>query len=265
MSSILEIAKKLNKEFSDSTALPGNIAISDEVNSLDKQYIIYQHLNRLNNKCYIGQTCQFKVMYRWGYNGNHYNKQPKFFRAIQKYGWDNFEHIILKDKIYDKEQANYWEIYFIYKYDSIKNGYNVDLGGNNYIGTMSCKSIVMLDTKGSILNYFKSITDASIYIKNLQNRDSTIKRISTNISNVCHRKLKYAYGFGWCFLDDLPNYKSPQRISNKRPVIQKSLNGEFIKEYPSIMDACRHTGIKNITKCCNKKRKKAGNYIWEFK
>ena len=32
---------------------------------------------------------------RWGANGCNYKSSPHFYSAIQKYGWDNFEHNIL--------------------------------------------------------------------------------------------------------------------------------------------------------------------------
>ena len=55
-------------------------------------YTIYIHRNKINNKAYIGQTCNDPKK-RWE-NGNGYKKQPHFYNAIQKYGWDGFEHII---------------------------------------------------------------------------------------------------------------------------------------------------------------------------
>ena len=66
------------------------------------------HKNKINNKVYIGITCQ-KTKYRWG-AGSGYKQQPKFYRAICKYDWDNFEHIILFNKLNfeeAKEKASY--------------------------------------------------------------------------------------------------------------------------------------------------------------
>ena len=60
---------------------------------------IYLHRNKINNKVYIGQTIQSPEE-RWK-NGNGYKGCYYFYNAIQKYGWDNFEHIIL-------EQNNNW-------------------------------------------------------------------------------------------------------------------------------------------------------------
>ena len=56
-------------------------------------YTIYIHRNKINNKLYIGQTCQTPEK-RWD-NGRGYKTSERFYNAIQKYGWNNFEHIIL--------------------------------------------------------------------------------------------------------------------------------------------------------------------------
>ena len=66
-------------------------------------YNVYKHTNLINHKSYIGITSQ-KCENRWGINGKGYELQPKFYHAIQKYGWDNFQHDILYTNL-DKETA----------------------------------------------------------------------------------------------------------------------------------------------------------------
>ena len=98
---------------------------------------IYIHRNKVNGKCYVGQTVR-DLQKRWGENGNGYlghNKdgtymQPKFANAIIKYGWDNFEHLILSDIYTNQDELNAAEIATIAKYDSFNNGYNVLIGGS---------------------------------------------------------------------------------------------------------------------------------------
>lgn len=50
-------------------------------------------------------------------------------------------------------------------------------------------------------------------------------------------------------------------------IIQYSKDGEFIAEYPSIMEAERQTDISNssICRCCKGKQKSAGGFIWKYK
>ena len=97
-------------------------------------YTIYMHRNKLNNKVYIGQTKQEKLNNRWK-NGKGYKTCTYFYKAIQKYGWDNFEHIILEQGDWTLEEVNQKEQFYIQKYDSTNNkkGYNIKEGGGNDI------------------------------------------------------------------------------------------------------------------------------------
>lgn len=96
-------------------------------------YCVYKHKNKINGKVYIGITCQ-NPRKRWGRNGKKYFDSPKFYNAIQKYGWDNFEHIILYDNL-SKDEACSKEIELIdfYKSNTKKYGYNITSGGEHYI------------------------------------------------------------------------------------------------------------------------------------
>lgn len=93
-------------------------------------YCIYKHVNKINGKVYIGQTCQ-KPQYRWNH-GEGYKNCSYFYKAIQKYGWDNFQHVILEEKL-SQEEANQKEQYYIKFYNSNNDlfGYNLSSGGNN--------------------------------------------------------------------------------------------------------------------------------------
>ena len=55
--------------------------------------------------------------------------------------------------------------------------------------------------------------------------------------------------------------------ANTKPILQFSKDGEFIAEYPSIMEASRQTGCNNshIGSCCKGERKSTGGYIWKYK
>ena len=93
------------------------------------QYIVYEHVAP-NNKRYIGITHNAPTR-RWGTQGQGYKYQPKFYNAIQKYGWENFQHNILFQHL-TAQQAGIKEQELIKKYDSINNGYNNDSGGIIY-------------------------------------------------------------------------------------------------------------------------------------
>lgn len=96
-------------------------------------YTVYLHLFP-NGKTYIGITGQ-ALLRRWR-EGKGYIGQP-VYGAIQKYGWVNIEHIILKTNL-TKEEAEEAEKFYIKKYNSLShnNGYNVEVGGYT-VGAMS--------------------------------------------------------------------------------------------------------------------------------
>ena len=48
-------------------------------------------------------------------------------------------------------------------------------------------------------------------------------------------------------------------------ILQFTLDGIFICEWPSIKEAQSKLGIKHISDCCNGKRKSAGGFLWKFK
>lgn len=95
-----------------------------------EQYCVYMHVNKTNNKKYIGITKQDKPEHRWGTNGINYHESPHFFSAIQKYGWDNFEHIVVATGL-SQEEACKMEIELIaeHKTQNKEFGYNVLAGG----------------------------------------------------------------------------------------------------------------------------------------
>ena len=51
---------------------------------------------------------------------------------------------------------------------------------------------------------------------------------------------------------------------NSKPVLQFTIEGEFIRSYSSASEASRQTGICNIGKCCKGRYKTAGGFIWRF-
>jgi hypothetical protein len=87
--------------------------------------IIYILRNRKNDKCYIGQTTQtFKKRFR-----SHQHSNSLTGKAIQKYGSDNFDKLLL-ESVPEKE-LDYWETHYIQECNSIfPNGYNFESGGH---------------------------------------------------------------------------------------------------------------------------------------
>ena len=112
-------------------------------------YTVYQHKNKINGKVYIGITMQESER-RWGINGINYKSSPHFYAAIQKYGWDNFEHIILFTNL-TKEEACKKEQELIKKFNSINRefGYNSTSGGEVFIMNEETKQKISQAMKGN--------------------------------------------------------------------------------------------------------------------
>jgi group I intron endonuclease len=61
------------------------------------------------------------------------NKNFTFYHAIRKYGWDNMTWEVL-EKADSWEKAQELEMFYIAKFDTYKNGYNMTLGGDGHLG-----------------------------------------------------------------------------------------------------------------------------------
>ena len=96
---------------------------------MENKWQVYIHINKINNKKYIGITSEKDPNKRWK-NGLGYKRQI-FYKAIQKYGWDNFQHKILFTNL-TEQQAKQKEIELIALYNTNNSlyGYNQTKGGD---------------------------------------------------------------------------------------------------------------------------------------
>lgn len=95
---------------------------------------IYKITNKLNGKCYIGQSVN--IEHRWIEHKSralHLSKHSctALYFAIRKYGIDNFQFEVIEETSIDK--LNEREIYWINYFNSYYNGYNETLGGEGNI------------------------------------------------------------------------------------------------------------------------------------
>ena len=95
---------------------------------------IYKITNKINNNSYIGLSTHIED--RWKYHRDPYNwnreSNKLLYKAIIKYGIDNFEFEVLEEctsaELSEKEK------FYINKYDTYKNGYNMTAGGEDNQG-----------------------------------------------------------------------------------------------------------------------------------
>lgn len=105
-------------------------------------YTIYQALNIVNGKSYIGFDSHWPARKRHHELSSLYPRDrhyhSKFHRAMRKYGRTNFIWTVLyqsKDTSGDKNHTlAVMEPHFISQYDSYRSGYNSTLGGDGALG-----------------------------------------------------------------------------------------------------------------------------------
>lgn len=246
----------------------------------NKKWCVYVHINKINGKKYIGQTSQ-RPEKRWD-NGRGYITSSKFYGAIQKYGWSNFEHVIIADNL-SLEEANDLEILLIEKYQTQKDefGYNLDSGGHNTTHSEETKRkisesnhIAQLGNKWSDEHRAK-ISEMFSGEGNPFYGHHHTEETKTKISNAM--KGKYI-GENHPFYGQHHSKESLEKISHHR----QGKGGKRVRcintgdIFDCMMDAARWCGLSNSTsigQICNHvgKRKTAGKHPitheklqWEF-
>jgi len=94
--------------------------------------VIYKVENIINNKIYIGYTCNFHKRKLQHENETKKGSSLHFHRALRKCGLNSFIWTIIDEC--KKEDVKQKEIYWIEFYNSFKNGYNMTIGGDGALG-----------------------------------------------------------------------------------------------------------------------------------
>lgn len=114
-----------------------------------KEWSVYMHISPFGKR-YIGITSQ-KPETRWNY-GYGYKNNPYFWKAIQKYGWSNFKHIILlQGENFEYACAAEKCLIKHYKTKNPLYGYNMTDGGEGALGhnhTQETKQKISEKNKG---------------------------------------------------------------------------------------------------------------------
>lgn len=211
---------------------------------------IYAAKEKSTDKFYIGLTTRSLLKRKL----DHYYKsrngsKMKFHKKISLYGLDSFSWFILDSGEHHNELAAK-EKYYIKKFDSIKNGYNADIGGG-------IKKKVFQYTKWGLL---------VMEHYNLHNAAWLVRGKITSVSNACLGYLKSYKGYLWSYSDSASEIG---KIKDRRlkKVQQIDLDGEIIRTFKSVSEASRITGISKtcISRCCRGERKQSNGFIWQYK
>lgn len=220
-----------------------------------------------SNKCYIGQTINLVERKRTLYNPNKYYSGHRLDNAIKKYGIENFQYEIIiqivessKEKL--REKLDELEKFYIEKYDSYNNGYNMTLGGSGSNGCFQTEeskrkiSEKAKGRKGSMLG--RHLTEEQ------RNKISNFAKTRTGEKNSFYGKTH--------------SEEAKLKIgrANSIPILQLDLNETVITEFPSAKEAARSLGKpranSEIIKVCKgyispsgKRYITALGYKWKYK
>lgn len=234
---------------------------------MEDRYIIYLHVNKINNKVYVGITKHSNPELRWrcGYKNN-----PYFNYSIKKYGWDGFDHIVLFRNL-PKEIACKLEIKLIARYRKKGICYNIANGGEGSIA-MSKETIEKLkEYKGPLASQYGK--------KHSPERVEQQREIAYNMwENLSEKdrenRLRGIKKYGFKSGKLHPNYGKPLTKEHKNSIRKTfiktvscyTLFGKYIKTFSSINEASSYLKIDDghIGQCCVGRRKTAGGYLWRF-
>lgn len=223
-------------------------------------YCVYMHINKINGKKYIGQTCQNPTR-RWGKDGDGYKRSSYFYNAIKKYGWDNFEHEIIASNL-TKSEADNFEKLLIDKLDlrNPDNGYNLKEGGSNGRPSEISKQKMKNSHVGKTLSeeQKRKISESN---KGRIPSEESRKKISES-----HKGKKYS--------EEAKKKMSNARMGKyaggdhprARSVDQYDENWNFIRRWNCITTVEKELNIShyNIIACCKGRRNFAGGYRWKY-
>lgn len=237
-------------------------------------YTVYVHINKINGKMYVGLTCK-KPEHRFN-QGKGYDGCTYFAKAINKYGWDNFEHEIIAGGLNKKEACNFEKL--LIKKLKTRNanfGYNIRSGGQTNEGEdnpawglkrqdltdrnlKGSKPILQYDFNGNFIKEYSSIREASREIDKSKN----------GIRASCSGDYIQAYGYFWFFKKEFTQNDLKYRIENCKGskcmiVIKYDLFGKEICSYESIEETAKVENMyaSTISRYCKNQKIFKKEYI----
>lgn len=160
---------------------------------------IYKFTNKINHKVYIGKSQNLEQRYQ-SHKRNYNNKNlqdynTKFYRALRKYGFNNFDYeIIEQSNDFTNEEINEKEKYYIQLYNSIYNGYNIQAGGED-------TAVPRKLTEQQILEIKTLLSTSTILFKDIANKYNVSDSLISMINS----------GATW---NNIGSYTYPIRINN---------------------------------------------------
>ena len=212
------------------------------------KYIVYQTVNKVNGKLYIGvhKTENPDVFDRYIGNGikiGYQLKNPKtvYQYALKKYGYDNFIRTTLY--IFNSAEEAFAKEAEIVNIDWVKsdNNYNTCIGG---MYSSATKSLYQFDYKGNLIKKWIACFEAEDYYGCCRGR-----------FKIAVDNKRSAFESYWSFNDtiDVKDYRKSVHCE----LYQFDLNGNLLKVWTSLKEASESLNIncKTISECIMRKKK----------
>lgn len=206
---------------------------------------VYCHTNKINGKRYIGIT-QNKPNRRWQNGYGYKDRNSHFYNAIKKYGWENFEHIILEENLTRKEASEKEKYYIrLYNTNNENYGYNITSGGDNNFTRNKLTEEQRINISNKTKEAMNSV-EIREYMLKVYNSEDWI------------RKNSEATRRQWVASD----LKLRVQIANGHKVRCVETGNIYL----SILEASRQTGLSRykITQSCQNKSYIVNNTHWEY-
>lgn len=155
---------------------------------------IYKIQNLINGKSYIGQSKNIKR--RWkdhccsANNPTDHNYNNPLYRSIRKYGIENFSFEVIEECLVS--ELNDKERFYIQKYDSFFNGYNLTLGGDS--------SAIGIN-KEKIIGIIKDLETTEMYHSEIANKWNISQEMVQGINTGRYWKQDREYPIQKCSIE----------------------------------------------------------------
>lgn len=163
-------------------------------------------------------------------------------------------------------EANGTEEYKARQSEIIKELWNSEEYAESHSGKNNsmARSVAQYDLNGNLIKEYETLTQAS------EETGCSVSKISA----VARGTRKTTGGYVWKFSDGKAGVKMTSRVrgvSNEKcaiPIVQYTLDGQFVAEYKSTADAVKENGFKdrtNIIANLKGRTKSAYGYVWTYK
>lgn len=241
---------------------------------MERTYCVYKHTTP-SGKVYIGQT-RAGAETRWK-DGKGYTCHAHgwFWKAIQKYGWENIAHEILLDGL-NKSEADYYERFYIafYQSDDKRYGYNCTTGGSDGYkytedarrniseglkrhyaehgkpDTSKARAALLQKTSRRVVQYDLFGNRIAEYSSAVEASEATgCSRAKINQALCIPHRMKQADGYMWRYAENAPEKIPPYKMKPRILLVDET--GRVLAEYKTNIEAANALGCSRgtITSC----------------